>query len=527
MKRFLLPFGLFFCLSWQNSIAQSPVWSADIAPILYNKCASCHHQGGNGPFSLISYLEAYSYNTLIGKTVTSKYMPPWPPDPGYSRLAHERLLTPQEINKIAQWVQDGAKEGDPALAPPAPTFSSGGDLPGTPDLEVKIPTYTSTATGSDVYQCFVIPSGVAADKYITAFEAIPGNRTIVHHVLVYADTTGKCAQLDAATSEPGYTSFGGVGEGSAKLIGGWVPGTAPVVYPQGFGVKLPQNADIVVQIHYPHGSNGKKDSTRVRFYFSSSPALRGINIDPVLNHVTNITPPLYIPANQTKTFNEHYEVPNLLNVSILGVAPHMHLIGKNISCFGVTPKGDTQKFIRINDWDFHWQGFYLFRNLVKVPAGTHLYSTAFYDNTSANPRNPSYPPKDVYAGEATTDEMMLTYFIWTFYQPGDENIRIDSTTPIDLKVKTNYYSGQQLLTPYPNPANDVLVVKYHFDAPATGSAEIADMNGRLVKQLMKDEMIRQGYTAKPYDISGLPAGTYILRLRTSERMLTEKIIIRR
>src|SRR5690606_4991431 len=116
-----------------------------------------------------------------------KFMPPWPPDHTYSRLAHERLLSQLEIDVIGKWVDDGAVQGDPNLAPPTPTFSTDGDLPGTANLTTTIPHYTSTANTSDVYRCFVVPSGQSVDQYITAFEAVPGNRPVVHHVLVYAD----------------------------------------------------------------------------------------------------------------------------------------------------------------------------------------------------------------------------------------------------------------------------------------------------------------------------------------------------
>lgn len=510
-----------------NAKAQSPVWSTDIAPILYNKCASCHRPDGIGPFSVLTYADAVNHAGSMSNSVQNRHMPPWPPDPTFNRLAHERLLSQTEITKITQWLQGGTPQGDPALAPPQPTFSTNGDLPGTADLEVKIPKYTSTATSRDVYQCFVLPSNLTADKFISAFEAIPGNRPIVHHVLVYADTTGNCAALDAATTEPGYTSFGGVGESSARLLGGWVPGTAPLTYPQGFGVKLPKNTDIVVQIHYPHGSNGQEDSTRIRFYFSTAATVRDVSIDPVLNHLTNINTPLVIPAGQTKTFTEQFNVPPLINFSLLGVAPHMHLIGRKIDVFGVTLTNDTQRYIRINNWDFHWQGFYMFRNIVRLPGSSKLFSTAFYDNTPNNPFNPSNPPKTVVAGEETTDEMMLTYFIWTRYQNGDEQIALDTSTLTELSIKTNAYKDGELFAPYPNPATDKLIVKYHFDHEQTISLVLTDMQGKTIRQWIDKGKAKAGYTAMPYDVNDIPQGAYLLRLTTPDRILTEKVMVTR
>lgn len=510
------------------STAQTIVWSKDVAPILFNKCASCHRTGGIAPFSLLDYTNSFAKSGPIKTAVKSKFMPPWPPDHKFSRLAHERLLSQMEIDVISRWVDEGAAQGDPNLAPPTPTFSTDGDLPGTPDLTTLIPHYTSTATTGDVYRCFVIPSGQSVDKYITAFEAVPGNRPIVHHVLVYADTTGTCASLDAGDPGPGYTSFGGVGTNDAILLGGWVPGTQPIKFPTGFGVRLPKNSDVIIQIHYPAGTNGEVDSTKIKFFFSPT-TVRNVSIDPVLNHVMPSVlqgHPLHIPANQTKTYVERLTIP-FITSTILGVAPHMHLIGRSMTVFGVTAANDTQKYIRINDWDFHWQGFYMFKKLVKVPPNTTLYASAFYDNTSNNPFNPSNPPQDVNAGEATTDEMMLTYFMYTPYQAGDENIVIDGTDPLSVNNTTTYYQGQLLLAPYPNPATNEVLIKCHFDKPGTASIDMIDIQGRVVKQLARNITVKEGYSVQSYSISDLADGIYTLRMHTTEGVKTEKLVVKR
>ena len=517
----------------QVANAQTPEWSKDIAPILYNNCASCHRPSGIGPFELLTYQDASSRGSMIKSSVSTRYMPPWPPDAKFNRLAHERLLSQTDIKKIEDWVDGGTPQGDPNLAPPPPTFSSDGDLPGTPDLVSKIPTFTSTATTGDVYQCFVVPSGLVADKFISSFEAIPGNRDIVHHVIVYADTTGECAQLDANHPGPGYVSFGGVGVNEAIMLGGWVPGTQPMQMPDSFGIMIPKGADIVIQIHYPAGSVGKDDSTKVKFYFSPLPdqSIRQVRIDAVLNHqgaLCTLLPPggLSIPANQTKSYLERSDISSLVgDISLLGVAPHMHLIGKSINAYGV--KGnDTLKFIDIPEWDFSWQGFYMFRKIAKIPQGTTLYSEAFFDNTTNNSSNPSNPPKNVTAGEATTDEMMLTFFIWSYYQPGDENKVIDPTTPVELSIKNTGYAAQEMFAPYPNPASGQIYVKYFLQKPTNVSIQLVDMQGRLVKEFAKDSNGKTGYTVSPYSISDVAAGTYLLQLQTSEQVMTRKVSIR-
>lgn len=533
LQRLLLPV-LALLLAAEGTHAQTPVWSTDIAPILFNNCASCHRPTGIAPFNLLTYNDAVNRASGIYSAVTSRYMPPWPPEAKFNRLAHERLLSDNDIKKIQDWVSGGKPEGDPTLAPPVPVFNPDGDLTGTPDMITKIPTFTSTATNGDVYQCFVVPSGLGTEKFISAFEAIPGNREIVHHVLVYADTTGACAALDAATPGPGYVSFGGVGSNDAMLLGGWVPGTQPMQMPDSFGIRIAPNADIVIQIHYPAGSVGKIDSTKIKFYFSPLPAndIRPVRLDAVLNHqgaaFCTLTPggTLNIPANQTKSYLETSNISSLVgDITLLGVAPHMHLIGRSINAYGVH-NGDTLKFINIPFWDFSWQGFYLFRKMMKIPAGTTLYSEAFYDNTSNNPFNPSDPPQTVTAGEETTDEMMLTFFIWSYYQPGDENRYIDPSTPVTVGVKSQpAYAAQELFAPYPNPANNTLHIKYYLQSPAEVSFSLTDLQGRVIREFSNGKPSSTGYHVEPFNIADVPPGLYLLQMRTPEKVLTQKLSV--
>ncbi len=507
--------------------ATTPDWATGVAPIIYNHCTGCHHDGGIAPFSLLTYADAVANSGSMKADVSSTKMPPWTPDPTYSHMAHERVLSTAEINTIVNWVNAGTPEGTATLAPPAPVYGTKGMIIGTPDLVIKIPTYTSTAATGDVYQCFVLPSGLTADQFVASFEAVPGNPACVHHVLVYADTTGACAALQAATtSGPGYPDFGGVGSNSAIMLGGWVPGSAPMSYPSGFGVRIPKHADIVVQVHYPAGTAGMVDSTEIHFFFSKAPTVRDVYIQPLLIHETPIiSTALYIPANTTQTFHE--ALPSYLSlpdISLLSIAPHMHLVGQNIKSYAIHPAGDTDQLIRINKWDFHWQGFYMLPTIKKIPAGSILHADAYYDNTSANAENPNSPPKDVSAGESTTDEMMLVFFAYANYQAGDENILIDSSK-LNVPEMLNYYHGQELLDVCPNPAINDLIVKCHFDQQDIGSISLLDMQGKVVRQFLSNGIINQGYSAYTYSVSGLANGNYILEMRTSQKTLTQKVVV--
>ena len=143
---------------------QNPNYSEDIAPIIYGKCLHCHHSGGIAPISLETYADAISNAGLIQHVTSTGEMPPWPPDTLFQNYAYENTLSIDEIGTILDWIVNGAALGDTTLLPLMPNFSNS-SLLGPADLEIQIPTYSSTATSnSDDYVCFSIPTGLTQDK---------------------------------------------------------------------------------------------------------------------------------------------------------------------------------------------------------------------------------------------------------------------------------------------------------------------------------------------------------------------------
>ncbi len=505
-KKLILPILLLLAL---NGAAQT--WADDVACIVYSHCSKCHSPGNIAPLALMSYQDAFEARYDIQTAVTSRIMPPWKADPSFAHHAKERLLTNEEIALIDAWVHNGAPEGSAANAPPPPVFTSTEEIPNA-DLTVQIPTYNIPAVlQNDLYRVFAIPVSLPGNRYVTGIEVIPGNRSVVHHVLVYQDSTGQALAQDAADPLPGYTAFGGIGVFGAKQIGAWVPGSGAEFFPTNMGIHLPQNTAIVVQIHYPAQGAGQVDSTRINFRLSDG-SLREVGITPILNHAFSMTNgPLTVPANQVKTFQEQYTIP--VQVTLLAIAPHAHLICTSMKAFGVTLQGDTIPFIDIPAWDFHWQGSYHFQKPIKIPPLTTLYGFATYDNTENNPDNPNSPPQTVSVGEATTDEMMLFYFAYTAYQAGDENMVIDtaSHTPHHLDCETHtFISGvgtpAQLLDfkVFPNPAGDFLTIEKPFGDAAR--LRLTDFSGHIVwdKNLTS--------SAEKISLASLPSGMYSVSL---------------
>src|SRR5579871_3206633 len=221
----------------------------DIAPILYDKCARCHHTGEVAPFPLVSYEDAKARAKTIAAVVSQKYMPPWQAH-SHGEFVNERTLTDEQIATLTDWAKNGAPEGDPGSIPPPPKFTSDWQL-GAPDFVGKpAKSYTVGPEGDDLYRCFVVPTNFDAGRFVTGVEVRPGNRRVVHHVIAYLDTSGAARARDGADGAPGYTSFGGPGFAPSGALGGWVPGLDAQVTPTGVGIWLPKGADIVLQVHY-------------------------------------------------------------------------------------------------------------------------------------------------------------------------------------------------------------------------------------------------------------------------------------
>lgn len=519
MKTLLLATFAVFTLSLN---AQGPYWAEDVSPILYQNCTGCHNPTGIAPFSLLTFSDAANEASNIKQAVQARVMPPWPPDTAYTRFVHERTLSATEIQTISDWVDNGIQQGNLANAPTPPTYNGIAEIV-SPDLTSQIPTYTVNAP-SDLYRCFVVPSGVTQDEYITKVEVLPGNRNIVHHVLVYQDVQNTCVTLDNNDPGPGYTWFGDVGSNTATLIAGWVPGQGMYSLPANMGIKLFANSYIIMQVHYPGGTFAQVDSTQVRFTFSSG-VVREVTLDPVINHSASITNgPLFIPADSVKTFYAQENVS--LNASLISIAPHMHLIGQQISSYAISPLGDTIPLVDIPDWNFHWQGFYNYRQPVHVPFGSTIYAQATYDNTLNNPDNPNNPTQDVSVGESTEDEMMIIYFAYLSYQPGDENIIIDSTLISgQLEVFPSVVKTAQLYDPFPVPAmgNDITVSYFLPEAGAT-RIELVDATGKVVR-VIEDRRIGAGHNSTQVSTKDLASGAYVIRLTSGGVTRTKTIVL--
>jgi mono/diheme cytochrome c family protein len=393
--------------------AQSVTYTRDIAPIFQQKCRICHRPNDIAPFSLDSFEAAFDWKDDIKFAVQERRMPPWKPVAGHGEFRGNFGLSSEERDLIASWVNQGAARGDDgdvgAGEPPAGEW-----VLGNPDMTLEMPEPFSPPTGKDLYRCFVMPTGFDRTTFVSAADILPGDRRIVHHVILYLDPTGVSERLDEQDPGPGYTCFGGPGfdidaaavlRGDALALTGWAPGTRAAHLPDGVALQVPPKARIVAQVHYYVRRGSGTDQTRVGLYFSKSAVEKRLIWVPALNTRLNI------PAGAAKhTEVANFAIPPLFDAHLINIFPHMHLLGTQIKAERVGLGGrSTEPLIYIDNWDFNWQGPYQYVDPVPLPALSTVRVTCTFDNSASNPRNPNNPLKPVRWGEGTEDEMCLAF----------------------------------------------------------------------------------------------------------------------
>ncbi|MBL8233045.1 MAG: hypothetical protein JNL98_31395 [Bryobacterales bacterium] len=399
--------GLFCTIS---SLEAQPTYSREVSRIIQAKCQLCHRPNDIAPFVLMTYQDASTWAEDIRRVVTERLMPPWKPVPGHGEFRDAYGLSDEERQTIVSWVNAGAPEGDPSELP-EPTVTSGEWQLGNPDLVVEMKEPYTPPRGKDTYRCFIVSNPSDQTMYVSAVDVHPGDRKIVHHVIMYIDEKGQAERLDQQDEGPGYNCFGGPGFelSFSSMLGGWAPGSIPRHLPDGIAIQVPRGGRLVMQVHYYAAGRTAEDQTKVALYYSKAPVDRRLFYIPVVNTRFDI------PAgNASYEVRANFPVPPLLDAKVIQVFPHMHLLGKQIKLEYVDARRNSRPGIFIDNWDFNWQGFYNYKEPVAIPAFTDIRLSCIFDNSANNPRNPSNPVKNVRWGEGTEDEMCVAFLGVTF-----------------------------------------------------------------------------------------------------------------
>lgn len=381
-------------------------FSRDIAPIIQANCVECHRSGQSAPFPLMTYRDVSSHARQIVEVTHSKRMPPWKPEPGFGEFRDERRLTAREIGLIKAWAANGKPIGDSDDLPLPLQFSGDWQL-GQPDVILEMSQdFELPASGPDIHQHFVMPVKGRSSRLIAAVEFQPGNPRVIHHASFYVDTTKAARRLDEADPSLGYGSFPGPGFGNEGSLRSWLPGMRTRRLPAGMGRLMERGSDVVLEVHYQMSGKRESDCSRLGLYYAPRGSQQLVLELQVQNRA------LAIPAGKSRHHHRSaYTLP--VDATLLDVAPHMHLLGREMKAVAVLPNGRKRPLIWIRDWEFNWQGQYTYRKPVELPAGTRIEVDSWYDNSAGNPFNPTRPPVTVKWGNSTTDEMDICHFQYT------------------------------------------------------------------------------------------------------------------
>lgn len=387
----------------QTALAERPTFNKDIAPIVFDRCVSCHHPDGPAPFSLLTYDSARQHARQIAAATATRYMPPVKAEPGFGDFIGQRRLTEQQIEVIQRWVESGAAEGAARDLPPAPPIAPGWQL-GTPDLVVAMPAYNMEEAGTDVFRIFVVPLPTTITRFVRGLEFQPGPSRVIHHANIRIDRTPGSRRLDDEDPAPGYDGL--IARSASYPDGhflGWTPGQAAPLLPKGLAWRLDPDTDLVVELHLQ--PTGKREIVQptIGLFFGSDPPSRTPGMLRLGRQNIDIA-----PGDARYRLQDSFTLP--VAVDLLAVQPHAHYRAREVRGLATLPDGSTKPLIYIRDWDFRWQQVYRYATPVSLPAGTTLSMTYLYDNSGGNPRNVTQPPQRVIWGQRSADEMGDLWF---------------------------------------------------------------------------------------------------------------------
>jgi hypothetical protein len=376
-----------------STFADTPTYSNDVAPILYDKCVNCHREGEIAPMPLMNYEETRPWAKSIRRHVSKRSMPPWFADPAHGAFSNDPTLSKEEIDTIVQWVKGGAPEGDADDLPKLPEFTEGWQH-GVPDAIIELPEVKIPADGDDIFPNLMITPEIDESQWLEAIEIRPSNRDVAHHVVIFMNgSNGMQDDFD--------------------ILGTWAVGTAPNEYPKGMGRRLKNGRTLIANMHYHPNGKATTDITRIGLYYGKGELKHEVN--GAIKGDTRFT----IPAG-AENHEENYTWYIPKDVQIISMFPHMHLRGKDMRFTVTYPDGEQKILLDVPEYDFDWQLFYYPEQPINLPKGSKVGILAHYDNSAKNPANPN-PDIDVGYGNASTDEMMFGIFEFIDMPKPDED----------------------------------------------------------------------------------------------------------
>ncbi len=361
-------------------------YSKQISRLVQKRCRSCHREDQIAPFALSTYDDVANWAEMMQEVMENGRMPPWHANPAYGHFLNDARMSAKEKSLFSQWLKNGRPEGDPADLPAPLKFAKGWRIP-QPSAVYRMPTaYQVPAKGVVPYQYFMLDPGFTEDKWVVASEVRPGNRSVVHHlILFFIPPEQKVIRGEDALF---------------NAIAIFVPGMPPSVVQDGLAMHIPAGSKLVFQAHYTPNGSPQTDLSEVGLIFAEPDQVeKELETEAALNFRF-----LILPGAKNHRVEATYDIQ--YDASLHALTPHMHYRGKSFQVSAKYPDGKQEILLEVPEYDFNWQSTYFFSKPKFLPSGTRLELVAHYDNSADNLANPD-PTATVHWGDQTWDEMMV------------------------------------------------------------------------------------------------------------------------
>lgn len=425
-----------------------PTYHGTVESIVNDNCSSCHYPGEGAPIDFHTYEDVADNAQLALGYMDNGQMPPWTPDSDCREYKDQRVMAQEDIETFRQWIENGTPRGE------VPEDYEEYEPPRLPEADLRIgfegAPYEPDPELDDEYRCFQLEKEFDEDVYADGIHVDTGGKEVIHHANIFLASphvVGGVEELEQSAEGPGYPCFGGPGFDNIDLIGSWVPGVQPIFAPEDSAILIPEGSRLVMQIHFNTlFADAEPVDPEVMLYTRDEIPDYRVYAMPfaILDFVV---PPGERESKHTREFTNRSDE----SWTVLGAAPHMHMLGERVHSEVVHEDGSTSCLVDIPDWDFDWQQEYRFYDdeWIEVEPGESVRLTCEFDNSPQNQPvidGEQQQPQQVTWGPNTTDEMCLNFLVVQEpYEPTDstelcgefESCRTDCDEPSSMSCLLN------------------------------------------------------------------------------------------
>ena len=424
----LLIVGLFS--STEHALAHVKIttdvnWSDDVMPIIEEKCMSCHHPGGLAP----DYIDLTEYGTstepkargwaeAIKDEIISNRMPPWKPDGRFSNFETNKLLTQDEKDIIIAWADGGGPQGPTRNIPMPEQFNAPFWPFGDPDMVFEAETpFTLKADEEFASVTYTFPVELEEDTYITGYEFLIENPKNVHSIHAWLNDPEGVEippiemevqlEYDPLAEENKEIRLREMPKGT-HILGQWLPGDEPVLFPDESGKYFRVGSTITMTIQYirPEFAETVED-VEDRSKLGLFVAQKDEEIDLLVESIQIVGDAFAVAADDRnfRTTNS-YTVQEAM--SLIGLAPQLGPVSKNLEVSITYPDQRKSTLLWIPAFKQRWEASYRFAEPINTPVGSVIDVVAHFDNSDDNWDNPNSPPIELASGTAHTEVKLTT-----------------------------------------------------------------------------------------------------------------------